>query len=146
MSVFAFTGDDDLQRQEALERQAAQWSEEGERSGDGAGVREVYHGEELSAHEVAESYQTQDIFAARKLIVIRNFDKVRAEGRDALLAAFKTENPNAAVLLEAGGRQAGGAGSRDRKRRRAAFALSVRRGAAGPRGLNLSVDPSSTWW
>jgi DNA polymerase III delta subunit len=101
MSVFAFTGDDDLQRQEALEGEAARWAAAGESAGDGAGVREVYHGEELSAHEVAESYQTQDIFAARKLIIIRNFDKVRAEGRDLLLAAFKTENPNAAVLLEA---------------------------------------------
>lgn len=101
MTVHAFTGDDDLQRQEALEAQAAQWAAEGERAGDGAGVREVYHGEELSAHEVAESYQTQDIFAARKLIIIRNFDKVRAEGREVLLAAFKTENPGVAVLLEA---------------------------------------------
>jgi DNA polymerase III delta subunit len=101
MSVFAFTGDDDLQRQEALEAEAARWVSLGEKSGEGAGVREVYHGEELHAHEVAESYQTQDIFAARKLIIIRNFDKVRAEGRDALLAAFKTENPGAAVLLEA---------------------------------------------
>jgi DNA polymerase III delta subunit len=96
MSVFAFTGDDDLRRQEALEAEAARWEAEG-----GTAVRETYHGEELNPHEVAESYQTQDIFAARKLIIIRNFDKVRAEGRELLQAAFRTDNPGAAVLIEA---------------------------------------------
>jgi DNA polymerase III delta subunit len=103
MSVFAFTGDDELQRQEALELEATRFDAAGETPG--ATVREVYHGEELnSGYEhaaAAESYQTRDIFAARKLIIIRNFDKVRAEGRDALLAAFKTENPDVVVLLEA---------------------------------------------
>jgi DNA polymerase III delta subunit len=101
MSVFAFTGDDDLKRQEALEAEANRWESEGEKSGAGASAREVYHGEELNAYEVAESYQTQDIFAARKLLLIRNFDKVRAEGREVLQAAFRTENPNALVLIEA---------------------------------------------
>jgi DNA polymerase III delta subunit len=105
MSVFAFTGDDDLQRQEALEAEAVRW----ESSGEGTAAREVYHGEELNAHAVAESYQTQDIFASRKLIIIRNFDKIRTEGydkkrldgKDLLLAAFRTANPDAAVLIEA---------------------------------------------
>jgi DNA polymerase III delta subunit len=97
MSVFAFTGDDDLRRQEALEAEAKRWEAEDP----GATVREVYHGEELNAHEVAESYQTQDIFAARKLLILRNYDKVRAEGRDILQAAFRTGNPQVAVLVEA---------------------------------------------
>lgn len=97
MSVFAFTGDDDLKRQEALEAEAKRW----EAAGDGDVVREIYHGEELSAAEVAESYQTQDIFAPRKILVLRNFDKVRAEGRELLQAAFRSDNPNVAVLLEA---------------------------------------------
>jgi len=105
MTVFAFTGDDELQRQEALEAEAARWAAAGERSGEGAGIREVYHGEDLQAaseyFRVAESYKTQDIFATRKLIIIRNFEKVRAEGREVLLGAFKNEDANVAVLLEA---------------------------------------------
>lgn len=105
MNLFAFTGDDELQRQEALEAEAARWAAAGESTGEGPGVREVHHGEDLQAaseyFRVAESYKTQDIFAARKLIIIRNFEKVRAEGREVLLAAFKTDDPNVAVLLEA---------------------------------------------
>jgi DNA polymerase III delta subunit len=97
MSVFAFTGDDDLRRQEALEAEAKRWEAEDP----GAAVREVYHGEELNPHEVAESYQTRDIFAARKLLILRNYDKVRAEGREVLQAAFRTGNPQVAVLIDA---------------------------------------------
>jgi DNA polymerase-3 subunit delta len=72
-------------------------------------MREVRHGEELDADEVAESYRTPDLFAPRKLIILRNFDKVRAEARDKLLQAFQNESSHAAVLIEAeklDGRQA----------------------------------------
>jgi len=98
MSVTAFTGDDELRRQEALEAAAKRWETEGD---GGAVVREVHHGEELNAAAVAESYQTADLFAPRKLLILRNFDKVRAEGRELLQAAFRSDNPQVAVLLEA---------------------------------------------
>src|SRR5690606_3850894 len=87
----------ELRRQEALEAEGARW----EASGDEPAVREIRHGEELDADEVAESYRTPDLFAPRKLIVIRNFDKVRAEARDRLLEAFRAESAHAAVLIEA---------------------------------------------
>lgn len=97
MSVFAFTGDDELRRQEALEAEAKRWEE----SASGGAVREVHHGEDLNAAAVAESYRTADLFAPRKLLILRNFDKVRAEGREILQTAFREENPQVAVLLEA---------------------------------------------
>jgi DNA polymerase-3 subunit delta len=97
MPVWAFTGDDELRRQEALEAEGARW----EASSDEPVVREVRHGEDLDADEVAESYRTPDLFAPRKLIILRNFDKVRAEARDRMLEAFRAESAHAAVLLEA---------------------------------------------
>jgi DNA polymerase-3 subunit delta len=105
MSVLAFTGDDDLRRQEALEAEGARW----EASAAEPVVREIRHGEELDADEVAETYRTPDLFAPRKLLILRNFDKVRAESRDRLLEAFRSESAHAAVLIEAeklDGRQA----------------------------------------
>ncbi len=105
MPVLAFTGDDELRRQEALEAEAARW----EKTDDAPAVREIRHGEELDADEVAESYRTPDLFAPRKLIILRTFDTVRAEARDRLIEAFRAESAHAAVMLEAeklDGRQA----------------------------------------
>ncbi len=99
MAVHAFTGDDALRRQEALEAEVARW----EASDPGSpAVRETHHGEELNAAAVAQSYQSPDLFAPRKTLIVRNFDKIRsAESRELLQDAFRNENPQAAVFLEA---------------------------------------------
>ena len=106
MALFAFSGDDDLRKQEALDAEIARWeaSEPGEEP-----VREVHFGEELNAAAVAESYETPDLFAPRKLLILRNYDKVNAAGRALLEKAFQSENPQAGVFLSAeklDGRQA----------------------------------------
>jgi DNA polymerase-3 subunit delta len=106
MALYAFSGDDDLRKQEALDAEVARWeaAEAGE-----APVREVHFGEELHAASVAESYETPDLFAPRKLLILRNYDKVNAAGRALLDKAFQSENPQVAVFLSAeklDGRQA----------------------------------------
>lgn len=99
MPLQAFTGDDELRRQEALEAAAAAW----EAAGDS--VREVHHGDELTSAErgeaVAESCRTPDLFAPRKLLIVRNFDKARAEAVKIMLEAFSAPVDTVLVLLEA---------------------------------------------
>jgi DNA polymerase-3 subunit delta len=106
MALFAFSGDDDLRKQEALDDEVARW----EASAPGEPpVREVHFGEELNAAAVAESYETPDLFAPRKLLILRNYDKVNAAGRALLDKAFQSDNPQAGVFLSAeklDGRQA----------------------------------------
>jgi DNA polymerase-3 subunit delta len=96
MPLYAFTGDDDLRKQEALAEKIREW----ERAGDEP-VREVHFGEELNAASVAESYETPDLFAPRKLLILRNYDKVNAAGQRALEKAFQSENEQVAVFLSA---------------------------------------------
>jgi len=93
--IYAFSGNDDLRKHEALDAEIAKW----ESSEDGSPVRETHFGEELNAAAVAESYQTPDLFAPRKSLVLKNFDKVNAAGQKLLEAAFQSENPQAAVFL-----------------------------------------------
>ncbi len=75
MPVHAFAGNDELRKQEALEAAVAQWSAS---EPDSPPVRETHFGEELNPSAVAESYQTPDLFAPRKTLVLKNFDKVSA--------------------------------------------------------------------
>jgi DNA polymerase-3 subunit delta len=96
--VYAFSGNDELRKNEALEAELTRWEASDPSS---ACVRENHFGEELHPASVAESYQTPDLFAPRKVLVIHNYDKVRAEGRELLEAAFKAENPQSAVFLSA---------------------------------------------
>ncbi|MCD6023901.1 MAG: holA [Fibrobacteria bacterium] len=98
MPLYAFSGDDDLRKQEALDAEVARWesSEPGEPP-----VREVHFGEELNAASVAESYETPDLFAPRKLLILRGYDKTNAAGRALLDKAFQSDNPQVAVFLSA---------------------------------------------
>ena len=110
MPVYLFTGNDELRKHEALDAELARW----EASEPGAApVREIHFGEELDVTSVIESYQTPDLFAPRKALVIHNFDKARSYektdesgketlgGRALLERAFQVENPQAAVFLTA---------------------------------------------
>ena len=96
MPVYAFSGSDDLRKHEALDAELAKW--EASESGP-APVRETHFGEELNAGSVAESYQTPDLFAPRKALILRNYDKVNAAGRELLERAFQSDNPQTAVFL-----------------------------------------------
>jgi DNA polymerase III subunit delta len=95
LPLFAFTGNDDLRKLEALEAAAKRWEAQGEC------MREVHFGEELQWQSVAQSYNTADIFAPRKSLVIKHFDKVNAAGQKQLEAAFSQENEQVAVFLSA---------------------------------------------
>jgi DNA polymerase-3 subunit delta len=110
MALYAFSGDDDLRKQEALDAEIARWeASEADPTSENRPVREVHFGEELNAASVAESYETPDLFAPRKLLILRNYDKVNAAGRALLDKAFQADNPQAAVFLSADkldGRQA----------------------------------------
>mgnify|MGYP003344791744 CR=1 FL=1 len=86
MPVYAFSGNDELRKNEALEAELTRWEASDPSS---ACVRENHFGEELHPASVAESYQTPDLFAPRKVLVIHNYDKVRAEGRELLEAIEK---------------------------------------------------------
>lgn len=107
MTVYAFSGDDELRRQEAMDAEIARWESSGSAA---APVRETHYGEELNANAVAQSYESPDLFAPRKTLILRNYDKLRsAEAREILQKAFRAENPQVTVFLEAeklDGRQA----------------------------------------
>jgi DNA polymerase III subunit delta len=99
VNVQAFIGDDELRKHEALEAAVAAWQAG---SGGAAGcAREVWFGDDLRWEQVAESYQTQDLFSARKAILVKNWDKLHASHREQLEAVFRDGNPNAAVFLAA---------------------------------------------
>lgn len=108
MPVYLFAGNDELRKHEALNAEIARWeaSEPGP-----APVCESHFGEELDVAMVAESYQTPDLFAPRKALIIHNYDKIRhyekedasgAEvlaGRALLERSFQSDNPLTAVFL-----------------------------------------------
>lgn len=108
MAIYAFSGNDELRKHEALDAELTRW--EASESGP-APVREIHFGEELDVASVMESYQTPDLFAPRKAMVIHNFDKIRNQervdeagreisgGRTLLEQAFQVDNPQTAVFL-----------------------------------------------
>lgn len=96
MPVYAFAGNDELRKHEAVEAALAEWDD----SEPGAvPVRETHFGEELNPAAVAESYQTPDLFAPRKALILRNFDKVPSLGQKLLEEALQDDNPQTAVFL-----------------------------------------------
>jgi DNA polymerase III subunit delta len=102
MNLFAFLGDDDIRKQEALDAATAKWqkSEAGSEN-DGACIREVYFGEDMRWEQVSESYQTQDLFASRKSIIIKNWDKLHIANQKHLEEVFRSGNSTVAVFLMA---------------------------------------------
>lgn len=107
MKVSAFVGDDELRKHEAMEAAVAAW--QAESGGPRECAREVWFGDDLRWEQVAESFQTQDLFAPRKAILIKNWDKMHAAHREHLEPVLRSDNPNAAVFLSAeklDGRQA----------------------------------------
>jgi DNA polymerase-3 subunit delta len=97
--VYAFAGNDELRKHEALEAALEKWDRS---EADTTPVRETHFGEELNTASVAESYQTPDLFAPRKTIVLKNFDKLSAADQKLLEEAFLSDNPQASVFLTAG--------------------------------------------
>jgi DNA polymerase III subunit delta len=95
MPLFAFLGNDELRKQEALEAAVVRFESEGEC------VRETHFGEELQWQHIAESYNTADLFAPRKALIIKHFDKVHAAGQKELEAAFSHENAQVGVFFSA---------------------------------------------
>jgi DNA polymerase III delta subunit len=99
MSISAFLGDDELRKQEALEASVSAWQAQG---GDPQGcAREVWFGDDMRWELAAESFQTQDLFASRKAILIKNWDKLHPAHREHLEPVLRSENPNVAVFLTA---------------------------------------------
>jgi DNA polymerase-3 subunit delta len=97
MNLFAFLGNDELRRQEALDVEIAKWqSAEG-----GECVREMHFGEEIRWEAVAESYRTADLFAPRKALIIKGWDKLTAAQQKGLEEVFREANPQVAVFLSA---------------------------------------------
>jgi DNA polymerase-3 subunit delta len=95
----AFVGDDELRKHEALDAAVAAWQAE---SGGSEGcAREVWFGDDLRWEQVAESFQTQDLFSPRKAILIKNWDKIHASHREHLEPVLRSDNPNVAVFLSA---------------------------------------------
>lgn len=100
MNLFAFLGDDDLRKQEALEAATAKWQAADGGSAE-ACMREVYFGEDMKWEQVAESFQTQDLFASRKAIIIKNWDKLHVAHQKNLEEIFRAGNSTVAVFLMA---------------------------------------------
>ncbi len=96
MNLSAFVGDDDLRKQESLEAAVAAWQ-----AGDAGCAREVWFGDDARWEQIAESFQTQDLFATRKAILIKNWDKLHPSHRENLEPILRSENPNVAVFLSA---------------------------------------------
>jgi DNA polymerase III delta subunit len=103
MSLFAFLGDDELRKQEALDAAVARWQAEGQ-SGTGGPEdcqREVWFGDDMRWEQAAESFQTQDLFASRKTIIVKNWDKLHPSHQKQLEEVFRSGNPTVAVFLTA---------------------------------------------
>ena len=96
MSLSAFIGDDELRKQEAMDAAVAAWQ-----AGDAGCVREVWFGDDSRWEQIAESFQTQDLFASRKAILIKNWEKLHASHREQLEPILRSDNPNAAVFISA---------------------------------------------
>jgi DNA polymerase-3 subunit delta len=94
MGLSAFLGNDELRKGEALDAAVAAFA-----GGDGSCLREVYFGEELKWDEVAASYRTADLFAPRKAIIIKNWDKVHPANAKHLEEVFAEDNPQVGVFL-----------------------------------------------
>ncbi len=102
MNLFAFLGDDDISKQEALDAALTKWQAAEAAQGSGQDcLREVYFGEEMRWESVAESFQTQDLFASRKSIIIKNWDKLHASHQKNLEEVFRGDNSSVAVFLMA---------------------------------------------
>lgn len=95
MGISAFLGNDELRKQEALDVAVEAFaSAEG-----GECIRESHFGEELKWEDVAESYRTADLFAPRKALIIRNWDKVHQANAKHLEEVFAEDNPQVEVFL-----------------------------------------------
>jgi DNA polymerase-3 subunit delta len=97
VTLQAFLGNDELRKQEALEAAVAAFMG----GGGGGCIREVHFGEELKWEQVAESYRTADLFAPRKALVIKNWDKIHLANQKHLEEVFKEGNPEVGVFLSA---------------------------------------------
>ncbi len=101
MDLFAFLGDDDLRKQEALEAATQKWQGDAGSGGDSGCIREVYFGDDMRWEQVAEAFQTQDLFASRKTIIIKNWDKLHPSHQKHLEEIFRGESQGVAVFLSA---------------------------------------------
>jgi DNA polymerase III subunit delta len=99
MNFSAFLGDDDLRKQEALESAVAKWR--ADTGGEDGCVREVWFGDDMRWEQAAESYQTQDLFASRKILIVKNWDKLHAAHQKHLEEVFRSGNPGVAVFITA---------------------------------------------
>jgi DNA polymerase-3 subunit delta len=97
MNLFAFLGNDELRRHEALDAEIAKW----QAADGGECVREIHFGEELRWETIAESYRTADLFAPRKALIIKGWDKATAAQQKNLEEVFREDNPQVAVFLSA---------------------------------------------
>lgn len=101
MNLSAFLGDDELRKQEALEAAVAKWTAEGPDGNVGNCIREVWFGEDMRWEHAAESFQTQDLFASRKSIIIKNWDKLHPSNQKHLEEVLRSGNPTVAVFITA---------------------------------------------
>jgi DNA polymerase III delta subunit len=95
MPLTAFVGNDDLRKDEGLEAALAAW----EAAGDC--VRETHFAEEMNAAEIAQSYESADLFAPRKSLILRNWDKAHAAAVKTLEPVFLRPNDQVGVFFVA---------------------------------------------
>ena len=98
-SFSAFLGDDDLRKQEALDAAVSKW--QADTGGEEGCVREVWFGDDMRWEQAAESYQTQDLFASRKILIVKNWDKLHPANQKHLEEVFRSGNPGVAVFITA---------------------------------------------
>lgn len=98
-SFSAFLGDDDLRKQEALDAAVSKW--QADSGGEEGCVREVWFGDDMRWEQAAESYQTQDLFASRKILIVKNWDKLHPANQKHLEEVFRSGNPGVAVFITA---------------------------------------------
>ena len=97
MAVYAYIGSDELRRNEALEIELGRW----EKSAESLPVKETHFGEDLNAELVAQSYESPDLFAPRKSLILRNYESVKVAGQKILEKALQADNPQTAVFISA---------------------------------------------
>ncbi len=102
MPLFAFSGNDDLSKQEALDKALLQWLNAAgfaaQSDQDGSLHKEFFFGDDFPVERFMESYQTVSLFVEKKALILKNVDKVPAASLKRLETLFKTDNPDRAVF------------------------------------------------
>lgn len=96
INLFAFTGNNESAKQEALDQAADKWL--GNQKNEPLS-RETYFGNEINWETVTESYESVSMFSDRKAVILKQFEKVPLASQTKLAELLKRPNDQTAVFI-----------------------------------------------